>query len=300
MRDAARCLLTSFLLLLSLSAIIQGCAGPVLRTYSATDREIASVEIAFARFLEITQETCSCCLDAEADAALAVSGWFSDHTGRLSGYLQAMEPGYLRFVAVNPLGQPLLILASDGKIFKYLDILHEKAYIGSVDSAPYRKFAPPGFEPGFSYYWLTGRMQPGEIQIAAVKRGEERDTFWLKINHSGSDTESMVLFAPEDMVILRHVLLDGRGKIFFDIRYTGYQLLERTKKSTAAGGRSDDHAGLDPAEGKCRVPAGVSVSSRKGAERIAIELRSFLSDVYFTAADFHIDIPANFEQLLVK
>ena len=87
--------------------LIQGCARPVLQTYPASEQEIEAALAAFTRYREISAEACSTCFDAEIDAALTVSGWFSDHTGKLSGYLQAMAPGYCKFIAVNPLGQPL-------------------------------------------------------------------------------------------------------------------------------------------------------------------------------------------------
>lgn len=264
--------------------MIQGCARPVLQTYPASEQEIGSVLQEFAHYQQISEELCGCCLDAEADAALSVSGWFSDHTGKLSGYLQAMEPGYIRFVAINPLGQPLFILVTNGNMFKSLNVSEEKAYIGSVYSETYRKFAPVGFEPEFSYYWLTGRLQPGDIQIRAVMRDREQDAFWLQINRSGSGTDSMVLFDPGEKLILRHVLRDQQGKHLVDTVYADYQA----------------YPGSDSGKEFCRVPAMITVSSNAGAEKIEVKLFSFLDDAYFSAVDFYLDIPENFDQRLVK
>ena len=89
---------------------IQGCSRPFLQTYPTERNESEMVLEAFSRFQQRKATLCGCCLDAEADISITVSGWFKDQTGKLSGYLQAMKPGFIRFVAVNPLGQPWYIL----------------------------------------------------------------------------------------------------------------------------------------------------------------------------------------------
>lgn len=245
------------------------------------------VRAAFTRFQEISEASCSCCLDAEADAELVVSGWFSEHTGKLSGYLQAMAPGYVKYVTLNPLGQPLLIFVTDGKTFKSLNVYKEKAYFGSVYSEAYRSFVPEGFVPGFSYYWLTGRLQPGDWQIREISRAGDQDAFWLQAYPAGSSIESMILFEPDNLVVLRHVLRGDRKEHLLDIRYGEHQEL-------GVDSSRDDKTLL------CRIPARVIVSSGKETEKITIALHSFLRDVHLSAADFQVDIPDNFEKLPVK
>jgi hypothetical protein len=286
------------LFLLSL-LFIQGCARPALQTYPASEQEIESAVAAFVRYRKASEEVCPCCLDAEADAALLVSGWFSDHTGKLSGYLQAMEPGYVKFIAINPLGQPLLIFVTDGNIFKSLNIFEGKAYLGSAGSETYRNFAPQGFEPRFSYYWLTGRLVPGDMRIQAVMHDSEQGKFWLQIKYANSSTESMVLFDPREFLILRHVLRDERGVHLMDVRYADYQ--PRTgAESKVAGNGSAGVSGPDGAGVLCRVPAGITVSTNGGAEKIEVILSSFLDEPRFSTEDFDVEIPDNFEQLRAK
>jgi outer membrane lipoprotein-sorting protein len=265
---------------------IQGCTRSLLQTDPASEQEFELASKAFAQYQEVSADLCGCCLDAEIDAALSVSGWFNDHTGKLTGYLQAMEPSYIKFIAINPLGQPLFILVTNGNIFKSFNVFEEKIYLGSVDSKAYKKFAPQGFDPEFSYYWLTGRLQPGEWQPRAVMRDREQDAFWLQINHAESSTDSMVLFDPEDMVLLRHVLRDARGEHLVDITYK-------------------DHLSLPGKDGKCSGPRPAAmpsslVSSKAGAEKVEIKLHSLVGDANFSAADFQLEIPDNFEQLHVK
>jgi hypothetical protein len=184
-------------------------------------------------------------------------------------------------------------------MYKSFNVFEEKVYLGSVHSESYRKFAPPGFEPEFSYYWLTGRLRPGDIQIQAVTSDPVQGKFWLQINHANASTDSMVLFDPEEKVILRHVLRDERGKHLVDIVYAEHQALpgEENKDTGSGPGPISAH---DPGKERCRVPVRITVSSNAGAEKIELRLHSFLDEARFSAEDFHLDIPDNFEQLHVK
>lgn len=279
--------------------LVQGCTRTLLHTYPASEHEVESVSKAFARYQMVSQEVCGCCLDAEADAALSVSGWFRNHTGKLSGYLQAMEPSYIKFVAVNPLGQPLFILVTNGNMFQSLNVFEEKAYVGSVNSEMYKKFAPPFFEPEFLYYWLTGRLHPGDMRIQAVMRDRDQDAFWLQINHADSDTDSMVLFDPADLVILRHVIRDERGGQLVDILYADYRALPGNEsQDTASDPAPAPGSGIE--KELCRVPASITLSTNMDAEKIEVKLHSFLGEAHFTAANFYLEIPGSFKQLLAK
>jgi hypothetical protein len=277
--------------------LIQGCARPLLQTYPASEQEIESAAAAFASYQETNGETCGCCLDAEADAVLLVSGWLRDHTGRLSGYLQAMQPGYVKFVAVNPLGQPMLIFVTDGRVFKSLNVFESKAYTGSVFSETYRKFAPRGFEPQFSYYWLTGRLMPGDKRIQAVMRDREQGKFWLQIRYADPAPESMVLFDPEESLILRHVLRDEQGERLMDVRYADYRPVRPDK---GPGSGVPQLADAVAGSGSCRVPGSITVFTNGNDGKIEVKLSSFLEDARFTAEDFTVEIPENFEYLPVR
>jgi hypothetical protein len=292
-------LLYSNIFLAALLFFIQGCARPVLQTYPASELEVGLVTEAFTRYQEINENSCFCCLDAEADAALSVSGWFTDHSGKVSGYLQAMQPGYIKFVAINPLGQPLFILVTNGTVFKSLNVFEEKAYLGSVHSEAYKKFAPPGFEPDFSYYWLVGRLQPGDNEIHAVMHDRELEQFWLQISHANSSIESLILFDPMELVILRHVMMDEHGKHLLDMSYADHQALFG-KTDKYSGGESAAIPKSIEQEDLCKVPARITLSSRENASKIELKLSSFLEDAHFSADDFLLDIPDNFEQILVK
>jgi len=290
-----------FVFLLSVSLFfLQGCARPLLQTFPASEQEIQFAALAFTKHKQIYQDECACCLDAEVDAAVSVSGWFSNHTGKLSGYLQAMEPGNIKFVALNPLGQPILILLTNGRVFKILNVLEGKAYIGSVNSETFKKFAPPGFDPEFSYYWLTGRFPPGDIDILKVRRDKEQNGYWLQVRHEQSDIDSMILFEPEESVVLRQIILSDRGDHLVDLVYEDHQPGYVEKKHLAESDQEKIDT-VDSGKERCKIPTKISFSSNSGAEKkIDMRLFSFIPGAEFSPDDFELEIPDNLEQLIIK
>ena len=300
MRRFSICTLLCFFFLLAVSfLLLQGCASH-MQTYPASEQESQLAISAFTKYKQIYQDECVCCLDAEVDAAVSVSGWFSNHTGKLSGYLQGMEPGYVKFVALNPLGQPILILLTNGKIFKSLNVLEGRAYTGSVNSETFKKFVPPGFKPEFFYYWLTGRLPPGDIEILKVRRDKEQNAYWLQIRYEQSGLDSMILFDPEEFVILRHIVMDARGEHLVDLAYGDYQPAYASEKQLADRDQGINGR-LSLSEKICKIPTKLSVSSNSGAEKkIDLKLFSFIHEAEFSPDNFKVAIPDNFEQLIVK
>jgi hypothetical protein len=269
------CLMSAFLVFL------QGCAGSMLQTAPVGEQESRVAASAFARYQELSLVTCKDSLDAEVDATVRISGWFSNHQGKLSGYLQALEPGYIKFIALNPLGQPVLVFLSNGNDFKLLNTLEGRAYTGPVDSETFKKFAPTGFEPETSYYWLTGRVEPG-AEITRVLRDKKNKGYWFRLKGDDAGIVHMILFAPEEARILHRVIMNGSGDPVLDVGYEEY------RSSTGSG------------EGGCMIPSRISVASNSGMEKkIELNLYSFISGAKFSSADFDLEIPANLEKLTV-
>lgn len=295
--------LTRLVLLLLLSAslgFLQGCAGSMLKTLPADEQEAHLAESAFTKYLEMDRADCHGGLDAEVDATVRISGWFSNRKGKLSGYLQALEPGYIKFVALNPLGQPVLVFWSNGSDFKLLNILEGKAYTGPVDSQTFKKFAPSGFAPEISYYWLTGRVAPG-AEITGVLRDKEKRGYWLTLKGDDAGFSHMILFAPEDARILHHVIMDRNGDPVLDVEYEEYRP-EQGEKDHAVGTDSTsliDRAGSG--DGSCMIPSRIRVASNSGMDkRIELDLSSFAPGARLSPADFELTIPANLDRMTVR
>jgi hypothetical protein len=248
-----------------------------MQTYPASEEDIRFVASAFMKYRQDFQDRCRCCLDAEVDATLSVSGWFSNHTDKLSGYLQARESGNIKFVALNPLGQPVLILMTNGKVFKSLNIFQGKAYVGSTDSETFRKFVPPGIHPELAYYWLTGGIPLQDMEIKEIGRDRDDNGYWLQIQYKESELNSLILFDPVNLVVLRHIFINNNGDHLVDLEYGEYP----SEK---------------PDMEFCRFPREIRISSTSGTNKeMTLKLYAIIPDAEFSAEDLDIEIPENFE-----
>jgi hypothetical protein len=285
-----------FIFIASVSLLLfQGCARPVLQTIPASEDEAMDV---ISAFLQVYQGKCSCCIDADADATVSVSGWLHNHNGKLTGLLQAMAPGYLKFIAVNPLGQPIYILVTNGSEFTSLNILERKAYSGPVNSETFKKFSPQGFRPEFSFYWLTGRLAPGGIQVETVRRDRGGQAYWLQIHHKMTGNESLVLFNPVNSRILRHIILDEKKEHLVDVTYDAYQPETGNQKMSVGENVTAANVAADAA--LCSIPGNILVSASSGKQNIEIQLSSLLGGAAFAPEDFDVKVPPDFENIVVK
>jgi hypothetical protein len=211
-----------------------------------------------------------------------------------------MAPGYIKFAAFNPLGQPFFIFLTSGKIFKILNVAEGKAYIGSVNAEAFKKFAPAGFNPEFSYYWLTGRLPPGDIDILKVSRDKAYDGYWLHVRYEKSGVESLVLFDPHEFIVLRHTIINDKGHDEVAVVYEDYQP-GFVKEKLVEENIPESIDSADPGEPSCRIPTKISIVSYSGTEKkIDLKLFSFIPDAEFSQDDFDLEIPENLEELTVN
>ena len=287
--------LTIFFLLASL--LFTGCAAKLIQTIPVSPQEESTVSAAFQEMLE-NQANCGCCLDAEAAATISAANWLGERSGTMTGFLQAMQPSYIKFVGVNPLGQPLFIFITDGIAFQNLQVPRSKVYEGLVQSEAFNNYVPAWFEPMYGFYWLTGRIKPGNFEIISIRRDKEINGFWLQLQYAGSQYRNLILFDLQDTAILRHVLMDSEEKPHMDIQYADYLPLVY---ETENGGEKDrEHKNNTEESVSCRLPGSIRVASSNKSGQINLELHSFLPDSVFSEKDFTIDIPSGFKRVSVK
>lgn len=243
-----------------------GCTSH-LRVVDVTGDERTRVAAAFEQ-ARLRQEACHCCLDAAVSVTL--KGLL--HSGTVSGYLQAMSPAFLKFVGLNPLGQPLMILVSDGKRFQYLAVEQGKGYGGNVQAETFVKYAPPGFRPHQSFYWLSGRLPPAKVVVEAVGRALDGQWYWLTVRVDGE--HHRLLFDPEGGVIRRHQLLDGSGNDVFEVSYENLR-----------------NAG----ENGCLLPERITVTTSQHRGTLVVNLSDWLDDAVLSENDFAFALPPGFE-----
>ena len=243
---------------------------PGTEEISARDRE--RLILAFRETVAL-QRQCSCCIDAQATVSFS-SVW---QKGTLSGYLQAMTPSYLKFIAVNPLGQAMVIFVTDGDSFRFVPVPQEKQYEGKVSGTTYAKYAPPGFLPQHGFYWLIGRLYPGRIQILDVARDrEQQHGYWFTISY-GNGTRSLVLFDEDKHVLRRHIVINNKDEKIFDVLYDEYT-----------------HDTICPLPGKVTVTALIHNSTME------IHLADWMDSPSFSREYFIYDAPPSFDRVPVQ
>lgn len=278
-KERAAAILRFFLLLVAVLVTASGCAGraqPPITEINPEEREM--VVAAFSKWRG-GQPHCEA-LDAEAQVFFSSSGWLGERSDKIAGYLQAMPPSYLKFVGINPLGQPLLVLTTDGNRYRYMAVPVSKAYEGGVDSEAFRKYVPAGFSPAHCFYWLTGRLPADGFRIGRVWLDSGSDAYWLELKRPESDIGDHLLIDLQDYVLRRRILQEEGGEILMDVAYGEYALLSE-------------------GEGDCRLPRRITISRQDGG-KVEIILQSFAAGASFSEADFQLEPPAGFERIVVE
>ncbi|MFZ5772322.1 MAG: hypothetical protein ACOY4W_12895 [Thermodesulfobacteriota bacterium] len=248
---------------------LAGCAAlPGMDEIPAKEQERLIQE---CREMLARQQSCHCCLDAQATVSFS-SIW---QKGTLNGYLQAMAPSYLKFLAVNPLGQTMAIFVTDGDFFRYVPVLEAKQYEGKVTGTTYAKYAPPGFLPEHGFYWLIGRLYPGRIRFLDVTRDRQGQGYWFAISY-GNGTKSLVLYDEKQGVLRRHIVMNDQDEKIFNVLYDEY---------TA---------------GDCPLPGKVTVTALVHNSTMEIRLADWLDAPTFTMDDFTYDAPPSFDRVVVQ
>ncbi len=260
--------LAKFCLLVTLALLFSGCASLPDRQFISGEEE----KELRSRFKDmvVKQQHCHCCLDATAQVYLS-SLLFS---GQLKGYLQALSPSFVKFVALNPLGQPVGVLTSSGQKFRYVNVMNSTVYDGDVDGNTFADYAPEGFVPAFSYYWLIGRLQPGPVQLIQLSRDSEGDGIWVELLYDNK-RKALLLFSPEQGVILRHIVMNGDDERILNILYDKY------------------------GAGECPVPGKITITSLRLNSTLEISLTDFRPNVTLKTQDFVNPAPPSFSRIAV-
>lgn len=197
-------------------------------------------------------------------------------SGSMNGYLQSMSPSYIKFVGINPFGQPQVIFTTDGEFFRFIEVAAAKGFEGLVDSRVYNKYAPAGFDHQFSYYWLIGRLQPGNVKIVDIVRGKDGDGFWVKLCCGEGNSIHKVLFDPQKMIVHRHMLVDESGDTLLDVRYERFS------------------------QDGCMLPGKISISSGNHNGAFEVKMSDWNMSASLSASDFDFSLPSGFTSVVVE
>lgn len=189
-----------------------GCGSKLPRTVAVSGPDLDLVQSRLTRFFDR-----SCVKAIDSDVRL---GWQA--YGQLETYpatLQAASPAFLRFAVVDPLGRPLLLLASNGSTFTLADNRKGAGYTGMLDSDFIHQYLPEGIAAYDLFFWLSGRIQQDSLQVLSARKAEDGPLFWYEIDYGD---RLMHLLGIDRDHLIRHLVLDEDDTVLFDAQYSGY------------------------------------------------------------------------------
>lgn len=253
--------------LILLVLLLHGCAGRPW-TSPLTEEESGPVALIFQE-MQQRDATCSCCLDAKA--ILSWDGPGQDQS--VAGFLQLMLPTSFKFVILNPLGQPLYALVSDGREFQSINTTQKQHLIGKISSLATEYNIPEALFSDNWGYWLTGRLQEQEATIETIRRDDSGRGAWITMRYPDESplSKSHFLIHPDTKQLLARILIDRRGDTIATISY-------------------DQRTG----QNNCAPVSRVSITDLPYGSKLTIALSEFLPDRSFTAADFRLKVPGGY------
>jgi len=247
--------------------IIGGCAQkpwqePVL------DKQEQQMRGLVSRLLE-KQSLCSCCIDAEIAAT-----WDSAvDTGGLNGYLQVFLPSSLKLVAINPLGQPLFALTTDGERFQAINAVKGVFKHGRAASFVRRNSLPTTITHQQWGNWLTGRLGSADTKPAALFHDEASRGIWVEVEmeHSRHFSKEYLLLDTQKELLLERTVFDKKDRETAKIIYSDWT-------ETA----------------NCPQPTAIEIQTNEYGTSISITLKEIVTDTVFSGKTFYLKMPPNY------
>ncbi|MFT5698736.1 MAG: hypothetical protein ACI8ZB_001592 [Desulforhopalus sp.] len=208
---------TITLLFLLLPVVFSGCAQKPWDTSLGEKEYEAGLQIATEMSVRNTQ----CIKGLTSDITLEYSNPLTKRT--FSGFLQYSPIANYSFVASNPLGQPVLIIAGNQKKYEIINTLESKYMAGGMTSFALRYKLPIHFLKGRWDDWFTGKNTIPTEYITNISSDKELRGIWLTFeDNKGVRNISHLLVDPKQKVILEHVLETRQKKPLATIKYSQY------------------------------------------------------------------------------
>ncbi len=214
-----------------------------------------------------------CAVGVDAQATVTLHSFLRDIT--LSGYLQAMAPASLRFTALGPLDQPMVLFASDGQEFRLVMVPEAVGYEGAVSGATFASYAPQGMRPESLYYWLIGAIEPGDLRLLEVRAAEDGHGYWFDLRQGDEARIFHRLLLDEATgLVATHLLMDEDDGVLFSARYDAL-----------------------PVDGPCCLPRGLIMEAPPHGVTMTFSFADCLADRKFTSADFQLSLPSVYRKV---
>ncbi len=257
-----------WIVLILLALFLNGCARKPW-TIAVAENETALITQTFAE-MQQRDASCSCCLDAKT--TLSWNGPGEDRS--VAGFLQLMLPTSLKFVMLNPLGQPLYALVSDGQEFQSINTTLKQHIIGKISSLAAQYKIPEALLSENWGYWLTGRLQEKGALIETIRQDGSGRGVWITMQYpvDAALAQTHLLIRPETRQLLARILVDHQGDTIATISYEG---------------RSEQN--------DCTPVSRITITDLPYRSKLTIDFTEILTDRSFTAANFKLKVPANYD-----
>ncbi len=217
------------------------------------------------------REKCTCCIDAEITATWDTQ--LSD--GGLNGYLQVMLPSSIKIVAVNPLGQPLYALTSDGEYFQAINVSKALYKHGRISTFTEKHDIPEDVFHKQWANWLTGNMNFTAEQVVEIREDMQSRGVWLHVikDESVNLSSEYLLYDFSRRQLLERIGYDKSGDQIAQVIYQQWTTINN-----------------------CPLPSNIQIKGIAFDTEVNIQIKDILNDQIFTAPNFKLKLPPNYLQ----
>ena len=208
---------SSSIFLLIYLLLISGCAQKPWDV-SLGEKEY---EAGFALAKEMAVQNSQCVKAFHSDLTLEYVYPLGKRT--FSGFLQYSPTTNYKFVASNPLGQPVVIITGNKKKYQMINTLESKYTAGGMTSFALRYKLPIHFLKGRWDDWLTGKNTIPTEFISDISSDKQSRGIWITFEDSqGARNISHLLIDQKNKIILQRVLETRQKKPLATIQYDNY------------------------------------------------------------------------------
>lgn len=250
--------------------LVNGCAGKPW-TSPVADNETAFITQTFAE-MQARDASCFSCLDAKTTLSWETPG--EDRS--VAGFFQLMLPTSVKFVVINPLGQPLYALVSDnGQEFQSINTSLKQHVSGKISSLAKQYKIPESLLSDNWGYWLTGRLHEQGAGIETIRQDGSGRGVWITMQDQGGEAAletSHLLIQPATKKLLSRILVNRQGETIATISY-------------------DQRMGED----ECAPVSRITITDLPYGSKLSIDFTEILTDRSFSTANFRLKVPADYE-----
>jgi outer membrane biogenesis lipoprotein LolB len=258
--------IVAVLLIVGLSA----CSSKLPQTQAIEGLE---AEEAQARFTSFLQQDCVQAVDGDIRLSWKAFGQHESYPAQL----QAAQSALIRLALVDPLGRPLLLLASDGRTFTLVDNRQSVAYTGATENQALRRFLPAFIPTEDIFLWLSGQVPLEKMRAAKVRRDAAGKLWWYGAPAAPGTVHVVEL--DQFNRLHRHLIVEEKNDlVLFEARYSDYS------KSPAA----------------CAWPQRIDFSGKRLEADYSVEFTEIISFTPPRPEQFDLRIPPHFTRKRIE